>query len=63
MDGGVIMPGTRSGKGATVRRAVIDKYCEISDGTEIGIDHDADRARGFTVSDGALTVLGKGTVV
>ncbi|MFT6563687.1 MAG: glucose-1-phosphate adenylyltransferase [Actinomycetes bacterium] len=63
VDGGVIMPGTRIGKGATIRRAVIDKYCEISDGTEIGIDHDADRARGFTVSDGGVTVLGKGTVV
>lgn len=63
VDGAVIMPGTRIGKGATIRRTVIDKYCEISDGTEIGIDHDADRARGFTVSDGGVTVLGKGTVI
>ncbi len=60
VEGAVIMPGTRIGKGATIKRAIIDKYCVISDGVEIGVDHDADRARGLTVSDGGITVIGKG---
>ncbi|MFZ1670737.1 MAG: sugar phosphate nucleotidyltransferase, partial [Candidatus Nanopelagicales bacterium] len=60
VEGSVIMPGTRVGKGVTINRAVIDKYCVIPDGTEIGVDHAADRARGFTVSDGGIVVIGKG---
>lgn len=60
VEGSVIMPGTRVGKGVTLNRAVIDKYCVIPDGTEIGVDHAADRARGFTVSDGGIVVIGKG---
>jgi glucose-1-phosphate adenylyltransferase len=27
------------------------------------VDHEADRARGFTVSDGGITTVGKGVVV
>jgi glucose-1-phosphate adenylyltransferase len=60
IDGGVILNGTRIGKGATVRRAIIDKFCTIPDGAVIGVDHEADRARGFTVSEGGITVVGKG---
>ena len=33
--------------GADVRRSVVDKYCHLPDGFSVGIDHDADRARGF----------------
>jgi glucose-1-phosphate adenylyltransferase len=63
VEGSVIMPGTRIGRGTVIRNAVIDKYCTIPDGAQIGIDVDQDRARGFTVSDGGIVVVGKGTVV
>jgi glucose-1-phosphate adenylyltransferase len=32
----------------------------VPDGVSIGVDHDFDRDRGFVVSEGGVTVLGKG---
>jgi glucose-1-phosphate adenylyltransferase len=42
-----------------VRNAILDKEVRIPPGAEVGVDKEADRARGFMVEDG-LTVLGKG---
>jgi glucose-1-phosphate adenylyltransferase len=47
------------GRHARVRRAIIDKGVRIPAGTEIGFDADHDRARGFTVSEGGITVIAK----
>lgn len=63
VEGSVIMPGTRIGRGTVIRNAVIDKYCEIPDGAQIGVDREQDLARGFTISDGGIVVLGKGTTL
>ena len=49
------------GRHAQVRRAIIDKGVKIADHDRIGFDHDHDRARGFTVSDGGVVVIGKGS--
>ena len=57
----VIMNGVRIGAGAVVRNAIIDKFVEVPAGAQIGVDPEADEARGFIVDDG-LTVLGKGQV-
>lgn len=46
------------GRGAVVRRAVIDKNVRIPEGFRIGVDLEADRER-FTVSDGGVVVIGK----
>ena len=62
VEGSVIMPGTRIGKGAVIRNAVIDKYCTIPDGAQIGVDLAADRER-FTVSKGGIVVIGKGIAI
>jgi glucose-1-phosphate adenylyltransferase len=59
----VLLDNVTIGKGAVVRNAILDKNIIVPDGMEIGVDHDADRARGFTVSDGGVTVLGKGQLV
>jgi glucose-1-phosphate adenylyltransferase len=56
----VILDGTVVGPGAVVRDAILDKNIVVPDGAEIGVDKAADSARGFTVSEGGITVLGKG---
>ena len=60
VEGSVIMPGVRIGKNAVVRRAILDKNTLIPDGAQIGVDLERDRAL-YTVSDGGVVVLGKGT--
>ncbi|HSE08644.1 MAG TPA: glucose-1-phosphate adenylyltransferase [Nocardioidaceae bacterium] len=56
----VILDNVVIGKGAVVRNAILDKNVVVPDGAEIGVDPDADRARGFVVSERGVTVLGKG---
>jgi glucose-1-phosphate adenylyltransferase len=53
----VVLPNVTIGRGAKLRRAVIDKYCHLPDRFEVGIDHDADRARGFRVTEGGVTLV------
>jgi glucose-1-phosphate adenylyltransferase len=48
---------------AVVQRAILDKEVVVEEGAQIGVDHDRDRARGFTVTDSGLTVVGKGVRV
>jgi glucose-1-phosphate adenylyltransferase len=57
----VLLDNVVIGKGAVVRNAIIDKNVHVPDGSLIGVDHAEDRRRGFTVSDGGITVIGKGT--
>ena len=45
----VILGDVDIGRGAVIRRAVIDKHCRIPAGTQIGVDPDEDRRR-FHVS-------------
>ena len=49
--------------GAMIRRAIIDKECRIHAGARIGWDAEADRKRGFAISDGGIAVVAKGTDV
>jgi glucose-1-phosphate adenylyltransferase len=56
--GSVLLGCVQVGAGAVVRNAIIDKNVKIPPGTQIGVDHKADRARGFAVEDG-LTVVAK----
>ncbi|MDO4606269.1 MAG: glucose-1-phosphate adenylyltransferase [Bowdeniella nasicola] len=48
------------GRNATVVRAILDKNVVVEEGAQIGIDHEYDRARGFTVTEGGITVVPKG---
>lgn len=59
----VLFDGVNVGRNATVVRAIIDKYVQIEEGAQIGIDHDHDRARGFHVSEGGIVVVPKGARV
>lgn len=50
------------GRGAVVRRAVIDKQVDIPEGFQIGVDPAADAER-FTVSPQGVVVIGKGDLL
>ncbi|MGI5127607.1 glucose-1-phosphate adenylyltransferase [Pseudonocardia sp. CA-107938] len=56
----VVLPGARVGRGAVVRGAILDKNVIVPDGALVGVDLATDRAR-YTVSQGGVVVLGKGT--
>jgi glucose-1-phosphate adenylyltransferase len=60
VEGSVLMHGCDVGRGAQLRRVIVDKGVVVPPGARIGIDHEEDRARGFHVSDGGIVVLGKG---
>lgn len=60
VDDAVVMEESEIGEGATIRRAILDKNVVVAAGASVGVDHEHDRARGFTVSPGGVTVVGKG---
>ena len=51
------------GRGAVVRRAIVDKGVSIPAHCEIGTDRELDRRRGFMVTPSGLTVVPKGAVI
>jgi glucose-1-phosphate adenylyltransferase len=53
----VIMDYVRVGAGARLRHAIIDRHNRIAPGTQIGYDHERDRAAGYHVTEGGLVVL------
>jgi len=55
--GSILFKGVRVGRGAVVRNAIIDKYVSIPDGAQVGVDHDLDRRRGFTITEGGIVVV------
>lgn len=59
----VLLEGVQVGRHARVHRAILDKGVVVDEGAEIGFDPDADAARGFTTSEGGVTVVRRGTVV
>jgi len=59
----VLLNGVTIGRHAIVRRAILDKSVQVPPGARIGVDPEEDRARGFTVSDNGVVVVGKGDTV
>jgi len=59
----IVFDRVKIGAGAVIRRAILDKEVVVDAGATIGVDADADRARGFTVADSGITVVGKGVEV
>ncbi len=59
----VIFDHVRVGQGARIHRAILDKNVVLGDGATVGVDREHDLARGFTVTETGITVVGKGTRV
>ena len=63
VDHSVILSHAFIGRDAVVHRAILDKNVIVHDGAKVGVDPEADQARGFAVSEGGITVVGKGVTV
>lgn len=56
----LILPECEILDGCTIHRAIIDRGCVIPEGTQIGVNHDEDRARGYRVTKGGITLVTPG---
>jgi len=56
----VLFDHVQVGQGARVHRAILDKNVVLADRATVGVDRERDLARGFTVTDSGITVVGKG---
>ena len=59
VEGCVIMDNCDIGRRAKVHRAILDKNVRIPADTDVGYDLDADRARGWHVTDSGIVVIGR----
>jgi len=59
----VVLDYTRIDRHAVVENAILDKNVVVPEGAMVGVDKEHDRARGFVVSEGGVTVVGKGQTV
>jgi glucose-1-phosphate adenylyltransferase len=55
----VLFDYVRVGAGARIHRAILDKNVSLADGATVGVDREKDLARGFTVTDTGITIVGK----
>jgi len=53
----VILPGAVINRGCKIKRAIIDRSCEIPAGLEIGIDRKTDEQNGFRVSKKGIVLV------
>jgi glucose-1-phosphate adenylyltransferase len=55
----ILFEGVNVGRHAKIRRAIIDKGVRIPEGAQVGYDLEADRARGYTVTESGIVVIPK----
>ena len=55
----ILMPGVEIGRYSRVRRAIVNTGVKIPELHSVGFDAEADRASGYTVTEGGVTVVGE----
>ena len=60
ISGTVLLPDVVVNRHTLIRNAIIDRGCEIPKGMQIGVDHEQDKANGFRVSAGGITLVTRG---
>ncbi|MCA9062105.1 MAG: glucose-1-phosphate adenylyltransferase [Planctomycetaceae bacterium] len=53
----ILLEGADVGRHSRIRRAIVDKWVKIPEGTRIGYDREEDLARGLTVTDDGIVVV------
>jgi glucose-1-phosphate adenylyltransferase len=53
----ILMPGAEIGRYSRIRRAIVNTDVKIPDSSVIGFDLEADRARGYTVTENGIVVV------
>ena len=56
----IILPDVVIGRHCKIRKAIIDRGCEVPEGTEIGVDHEADKAAGYRVTAKGVVLVTRG---
>src|SRR5262245_65217482 len=59
----ILFDGASVGRGAEVRRAILDEGVQVRPGARVGLDPEEDRGRGLVVSAGDITCVPADTVV
>src|SRR5947208_1019477 len=60
VEGSVLLNGVDVGRGARLRRVIVDKGVVVPPGARIGVDHEEERAGGFRVREAGVGGLAKG---
>jgi glucose-1-phosphate adenylyltransferase len=63
IDHSVILSHADIGRNTVIHRAILDKHVTVADDAKVGVDPEADEARGFYISEGGVTVVPKGVTV
>jgi glucose-1-phosphate adenylyltransferase len=53
----ILMPGVEIGRYSRIRRAIVNTGYKVPDSSVIGFDPEADRARGYTITEGGIVVV------
>ena len=53
----ILMPGAEIGRYSRIRRAIINAGVKVPESSVIGFDLEADRAKGYTVTDAGIVVV------
>ena len=56
----VILPDVHIGANCRIRRAIVDRACQLPDGLVVGFDQEKDRANGFRVTAGGRVLVTRG---
>lgn len=57
VENSILLENVEVGRYSRVRNAIIDTGVKLPEGTEVGIDEAADRARGYTISENGIRVV------